>query len=81
MSSVVVPNESKQGELRSLLIAMIALPTIIVAVRLWSRYLSSAMSMSKALSRFWWDDWTALAAAVGPFPEQGKHKETIAYKG
>lgn len=58
--------ESKQRDLRSLLIAMMVLPTIVVIVRFWSRYLSSAFTISRMPMRFWWDDWTALTAAVSP---------------
>jgi hypothetical protein len=63
MSSVNL-NESKQGNLRALLIAMMVLPTVVILVRFWSRALLPAYSMSKMPTRFWWDDWTALAAAV-----------------
>lgn len=57
-------SENKQNNLRSLLVAMIVLPTVVVAIRFWSRYLSPAFSISHMPTRFWWDDWTALTATV-----------------
>lgn len=56
--------EDKQKQLWDLLIAMIILPTVVILVRFWSRALLPTLSVSKLPMRFWWDDWTALAAAV-----------------
>lgn len=56
--------ESKQSDLRTLLIAMTIVPTVIVLVRAWSRALLPVAPLSKIPTRFWWDDWAAFAAAV-----------------
>jgi hypothetical protein len=56
--------DEKQGALRSLLIAMTVLPTVVIIVRFWSRALLQDFTVSRMPTKFWWDDWTALAAAV-----------------
>ncbi|KAK7754994.1 hypothetical protein SLS62_003078 [Diatrype stigma] len=56
--------ESKQPELKTLLIAMTIVPTVVVFIRAWSRALLPVDAMSKIPSRFWWDDWTAFAGAI-----------------
>ncbi|KAF3061499.1 hypothetical protein GL218_03013 [Daldinia childiae] len=58
------PNDTKQDELRKLLIAMMIVPTVVVLVRAWSRALMTPSAMSKTPNKFWWDDWTAFAGAV-----------------
>ena len=47
--------------LRSYTIFLIVLPTVAIILRFWFRWLTS----SSHKERFWWDDWTALAAWVG----------------
>lgn len=56
--------ESKQSELRVLLITMIILPTVFVLIRAWSRALLPITPMTRIPNKFWWDDWTAFVAAV-----------------
>lgn len=56
--------ESKQAGLRALYIAMAIVPTVIVLVRAWSRALLPVPPTSIISTKFWWDDWTAFAAAV-----------------
>lgn len=72
MASKVPPGvnlKDDQGpQLRALLIAMLVLPTFAIIVRFWSRALLPSQPMSKRPTRFWWDDWTALIAAVCPTP-------------
>jgi hypothetical protein len=78
MSSSTVPpranlNDDQNPRLRSLIIAFIILPSIAVSVRLWSRALLPGSTMSKTPTRFWWDDWTVLAAGVrlsNPIPKK-----------
>jgi hypothetical protein len=65
-----VPMDEKQGALRSLLIAMTVVPTVVITIRFWSRALLQDFSLSKMPIRFWWDDWIALAAAVS---ERDRH--------
>ncbi|KAI1332609.1 hypothetical protein F5Y16DRAFT_407312 [Xylariaceae sp. FL0255] len=57
-------NESKQASLRTLLIAALVTPTIVVFFRVWSRALLPVSPTSNIKSRFWWDDYTVLAAAI-----------------
>jgi hypothetical protein len=57
-------NESQQGNLRMLLIAMAIVPTIVVLIRAWSRALLPVSAVSKIPTKFWWDDWAAFVAAV-----------------
>lgn len=69
MSSTETPlelnlDETKQADLRTLLIAMTVVPTIVVLIRAWSRALLPVSAMSKMPTKFWWDDWTAFAGAV-----------------
>ncbi|KAI1097137.1 hypothetical protein F4804DRAFT_328510 [Jackrogersella minutella] len=67
MSSVDL-TETKQGGLRTLFITMMVFPTVVVLVRVWSRALLPDPSLSKVsvptTSKFWWDDWTIIIAAV-----------------
>lgn len=56
--------DSMQGQLRSLLIAMLILPSIVILIRFWSRSLLADSDTSSIRAKYWWDDWTALAAAV-----------------
>jgi hypothetical protein len=58
-------SESKQADLRGVLKAMLVLPTVVVVIRAWSRALMQLSTHSKIPARFWWDDWTAFAGAVG----------------
>ncbi|KAI9714015.1 MAG: hypothetical protein M1820_000745 [Bogoriella megaspora] len=52
--------------LRAICIATIIIPTVAVILRFWSRALlpRDPTPMSKVKSRFWWDDWTILAALI-----------------
>lgn len=56
--------ESKQSELRALLITMAIVPTVVILIRAWSRALLPVSSMTRIPTKFWWDDWTAFVAAV-----------------
>lgn len=56
--------DNKQNNLRTLLIAMIIVPSIVIFIRFWSRALLPISPTSKVARKFWWDDWTALIAAV-----------------
>ncbi|KAK7744558.1 hypothetical protein SLS53_003443 [Cytospora paraplurivora] len=56
--------ESKQAGLRALYIAMAIVPTVIVLIRAWSRALLPVSPTSIISTKFWWDDWTAFAAAA-----------------
>jgi len=49
-------NDSRSGTLIGVSVFLIIISTLVVALRLLARYLSSA--------GFWWDDWTCLAALV-----------------
>ena len=44
-------------------IAMIIIPVVTIALRFWSRALGLGIKSSNG-SRFWWDDWLALAVIV-----------------
>ncbi|ROV87838.1 hypothetical protein VMCG_10546 [Cytospora schulzeri] len=63
-SKAVDLTQSKQSDLRTLLIAMVIVPTVIVIIRAWSRALLPVSPTSKIPTKFWWDDWTAFAAAA-----------------
>lgn len=63
-TSLVNANESQQDSLRTLLIAMLVLPTITVVLRVWSRAILPLSPTSHIKSRFWWDDWAAFAGAA-----------------
>ena len=47
----------RRGEMLGVNIAMTVISLLALALRFWARATATKM-------RFWWDDWTALAAAV-----------------
>ena len=51
------PGPNRGPEVVAFSIVMIILPTIAVALRLWSR-------LTPKSQRFWWDDWFAIASLV-----------------
>lgn len=55
-------DDDQRPALRGLMIAMLVLPTVAVVLRFWSRAMLPGFSSTPI--RFWWDDWTALIAAV-----------------
>ncbi|QKX55356.1 uncharacterized protein TRUGW13939_02448 [Talaromyces rugulosus] len=57
-------SENRGPPMRTLLIAMIVLPTVAVLLRFWSRTLLPATGRLQSVGKFWWDDWSALVAAV-----------------
>ena len=52
-----------QPDFHGFAISMVVIPSVVVALRFWSRALNSTANGL----RFWWDDWLVLAALVGPF--------------
>ena len=57
------PDPNRGPEVTAFSIVMIILPTITVALRVWSR-------LTPKSQRFWWDDWLAIASLVctAPYP-------------
>lgn len=73
MSDQTVPSassysEDRSGDLRGFVITMIVLTVVSISLRFWSRGLNDLVhngrTHSQFWSRFWWDDWVALAATV-----------------
>ncbi|KAA8648033.1 uncharacterized protein ATNIH1004_003916 [Aspergillus tanneri] len=62
MSSSVDLNDDQGPTLKALMIAMLTVPTVAVSLRFWSRAILPGFSSTPI--RFWWDDWTALLAAM-----------------
>ncbi|PYI25961.1 hypothetical protein BP00DRAFT_430793 [Aspergillus indologenus CBS 114.80] len=58
------PSDDRGPQIRAISIALIILPSVAVALRFWSRALLPKPPRANTHSGFWWDDWTALAAAV-----------------
>lgn len=42
----------------------LVVPSLVVILRFWSRVIQHAVSNSRTSVRFWWDDWTVLAASL-----------------
>ncbi|PLB51343.1 hypothetical protein P170DRAFT_382755 [Aspergillus steynii IBT 23096] len=55
-------NGDQRSVLRALVIVMLVIPTVAVLLRFWSRAMLPGFSSTPV--RFWWDDWTALIAAM-----------------
>lgn len=56
-------NDNQGPALRTLLIVVIIIPTLVIILRFWSRAILPAVTKSRSPVRFWWDDWAALVAA------------------
>lgn len=52
-----IPDPNRGPEVTAFCIVMIILPTIALALRIWSR-------LTPKSQRFWWDDWFAIASLV-----------------
>lgn len=52
------PDPNRGSEVTAFSTVMIILPTITLALRIWSR-------LTPKSQRFWWDDWFAIASLVG----------------
>ncbi|KAL9122166.1 MAG: hypothetical protein Q9187_001281 [Circinaria calcarea] len=59
----MAPPDDRGPSLLKLNVAMIVVATIAVGLRFWSRAVTRSSKFSKG-TRFWWDDWLALANLV-----------------
>jgi hypothetical protein len=74
MSDTFVPppesfDDDRGPGFRAYIIVLTVLSTIATGLRFWSRWLSAPTSRN--LGRFWWDDWTALAAVLVLYVQLG----------
>jgi len=69
MSEPFVPppgseNDDRSSGFQAFIIAMTVMTISSIALRFWSRGLRVRGNTENGATRFWWDDWMALAAVV-----------------